>query len=155
MLRDGEPLGAILIRRLPRCVRSPNKQIELLETFADQAVIAIENARLFEEVQARTRGAAGVAEVADRHKLRCSRSSAARPIELQPVLDTIVETAGAALRSGICIRARLDRTATITSPPLTSASRIRSIYRSHPIAPGGGSLAAERCSRATIHVAGR
>ena len=53
MLRDGALIGMLLLaRKLPGPFAA--RQIELCETFADQAVIAIENVRLFEEVQART-----------------------------------------------------------------------------------------------------
>jgi two-component system, NtrC family, sensor kinase len=54
LLREGEPIGAIALRRAEMHPFS-DKQIALLQTFADQAVIALGNVRLFDEVQARTR----------------------------------------------------------------------------------------------------
>src|SRR5262247_3875153 len=70
LLRSGDQIGIIL---LIRNVVQPftEKQIDLVATFADQAVIAIENARLFEEVQARTRELAKTVEdleIASQHK---------------------------------------------------------------------------------------
>jgi signal transduction histidine kinase len=72
LIGAGEAVGAITLRRSE--VRPfTDRQIELLQTFADQAVIAIENARLFEEVQARTRELAKTVEdleIASQHKNR-------------------------------------------------------------------------------------
>jgi GAF domain-containing protein len=70
LIGAGEAVGAITLRRSE--VRPfTDRQIDLLQTFADQAVIAIENARLFEEVQARTRELAKTVEdleIASQHK---------------------------------------------------------------------------------------
>jgi len=70
LLRDGSPIGLLSLYRT-QVAPFTERQIELLQTFADQAVIAIENARLFEEVQERTRELAHTVEeleIASQHK---------------------------------------------------------------------------------------
>jgi GAF domain-containing protein len=88
-MREGIP-AVIASRTAPEPFTG--KQIELLTTFADQAVIAIENVRLFDEVQARSRELSEALEqqTATSEVLRVISSS---PTELQPVLDALVRTA--------------------------------------------------------------
>jgi signal transduction histidine kinase len=91
MLRDGVPVGVIgLLRTLVKPYT--DKEIELVSTFADQAMIAIENVRLFDEVQARTRDLTESLQqqtaTADVLKV-ISRST----FDLPTVLQTLVESA--------------------------------------------------------------
>ena len=91
LLRGGKPIGVLLLARSN--VRPfTDKQIDLITTFADQAVIAIENVRLFDEVQARTEELTETIEyqTATGDVLNVISRS---PSELQPVLDAIVQTA--------------------------------------------------------------
>ena len=91
MLRDGHPIGAITVWRA-EVGPFTDRQVALLRTFADQAVIAIENVRLFTELEARNRDLSESLEqqTATSEILRVISSS---PTDVQPVFDTIVTSA--------------------------------------------------------------
>jgi signal transduction histidine kinase len=91
LLRENEGVGAIVLRRTEVQPFS-DKQIALLQTFADQAVIALGNVRLFEEVQAKTRDLteALTYQTGSGNILRVIASS---PTDVGPVLNAIVESA--------------------------------------------------------------
>jgi signal transduction histidine kinase len=138
LLREGSPIGVILVSR--RTVRPfDEKHIELVTTFADQAVIAIENVRLFDEVQARTRDLSESLQqqtaTADVLKV-ISRST----FDLKVVLNTLVESAARLCEADMASIARQKGTnyhlvATHGFPPGYSE-----YIETLPMAPGQGSL---------------
>src|SRR3954449_7814409 len=91
LLREGNPVGALVLLR--RSMRPfTDKQIELVTTFADQAVIAIENVRLFDEVQAKTR------ELQESLEYQTATADVLNVISrsttnVQPVFDAIAKSA--------------------------------------------------------------
>ena len=152
LLREGSPIGVIALHR--KTVRPfTDKQIELVETFADQAVIAIENVRLFDEVQARTR------ELQESLEYQTAISDVLNvisrsPSQIQPVLDTIVETAQRLCHSEHAFIFRLDGGRYHLAASKDSTAEHVRFLRENPIVPSRGAVTGRvAIERRTIHVA--
>src|SRR5262249_7356859 len=136
LMREGQLIGAILLRRTEVRPFSP-KQVSLLQTFADQAVIAIENTRLFEAEQARTREL--------QESLQYQTASAEvlsvisrSPNQLQPVLDAITQTAARLCQADYAhFRLLRDGAYHVASSNNYDPETLK---RLTPIAPGPGSI---------------
>ncbi len=113
LLRDGVAIGTITARRSE--VRPfSDQQIKLLEIFADQAVIAIENVRLFKELEDKNRAlTAAHAQVTETLEQQTATSEILRvisssPTDVQPVFDAIVRSASLLCDGADCIAVRFD-----------------------------------------------
>ena len=138
LLREGKSIGTIVLRRTEVDPFS-DKQIALLQTFADQAVIAIGNVRLFDQVQAKTRDLEESLQqqTATSEVLQIISSS---PGDLAPVFDKMLENAtrvcGAEFGSMVLVEGdSLRQAALYNAPAALAAARTNKVFRPHPHAP--------------------
>jgi PAS domain S-box-containing protein len=152
LVKDGAVLGRIVAAR-QEVRRFSDHQIALLQNFADQAVIAIENARLFEEVQAKTRDLEESLQqqTATSEVLQIISSS---PGDLVPVFDKMLENAtrvcGAEFGSMLLVEGdSLRQAALYNVPAALAAARTNKVFRPHP----QGALAAAIRTKQAAQVA--
>jgi signal transduction histidine kinase len=151
LLREGVALGGIVIRRT-RVQAFTAKQVALLKTFADQAAIAIENVRLFEELQSRNRDLteALARQTATSEVLKViSRST----FDLQPVLDSLVENAVRLCSASTGLIWRFDGEVFRLTADRGLSVEARDFWTRNPHHPGRGSVTGRTAlERRPIHI---
>src|SRR3990172_8324295 len=151
LLREGTSIGAILIRR-DEVRPFSDKQIALLKTFADQAVIAIENVRLFQELEARNRDLTEALEqqTATSEILGVISSS---PTDVQPVFEAIVGNAARLCAADQGFIFRFDGEVFRAMADYGVSPDFRDFLQQNPIPLGPGSSAGrDAVERRTVHI---
>jgi len=140
LIREGVAIGVINLRRTEARLFT-ERQVALLQTFADQAVIAIENVRLFTELQeknaALTQAHAQVTEALDQQTATAEilRVISRSPTDLQPVMDTLAQSAARLCEADVVIFRRnrdfIERVANVGSTPSGPLGERLPLTRSH------------------------
>src|SRR5262249_54911008 len=151
MMREGTPIGVLTLTRYD--VRPfSDKQIELVTTFANQAAIGIENVRLFDEVQARTRELSESLEqqTATSEVLRTISSS---PGELEPVFTTMLQNALRLCEAGVGNLFRYEDGGFREASSVNAPAAFEEFLRRGPVQPTPGTgLARVVQTKQTAHI---
>ena len=158
MIREDVALGLISITR-----RDPGSfaadQIALVQTFADQAVIAIENVRLFTELQEKNRALTEAhAQVTEALEQQTATSEILRAIsrstfDLQPVFDTMAENAVRLCEAERAFIFQFDGELLRAAAAYNVGTEVREFVYRNPIAPGRHSISARAAlERRTVHI---
>src|SRR4030095_6239357 len=152
MLRDGSPIGTINVHIWGTPRAFSDNQIALLQTFADQAVIAIQNVRLFTELDARN------AELRVSLEQQTATSELLKVIgrstfDLQPVFETLAENTVRLCEAERAFIFRFDGQLLRVVATHNVQPEFRQWVEQHPIAPGRHSTPARTAlERRTIHI---
>jgi GAF domain-containing protein len=152
MLREGESIGTLGFYKLKPGPFS-KKQVELIESFADQAVIAIENVRLFDEVQARTRELSRSLEqqTAMAQVLGIISTS---PTDLRPVFDAILANATRLCEGNFALLCRYDGSVLVGVATCNGTPEFTERFMGSRLQPGReGPTRLAALERRTVHVA--
>ena len=151
LMREGLAIGVINLRRAEAQLFT-ERQVALLETFADQAVIAIENVRLFTELESRNKELRIALEqqTATSELLKVIGRST---FDLQPVFETLAENAVRLCEGHQAFIFRFDGQLLRVVATHNISPELRSFFEGNPVAPGRGSVAGRAAlDRRTIHI---